>query len=273
MKHSIFFCFLFLVFSSLKAQTDPLTQSHGARSQSLGNLRVNLSDSWAYFNNIGSLDRIAESELAVGYDHRFGLNELSTFDLVGAWKNNFGTIGFGVSRFGGSLFNQQSLGIGFSNQLGIVSIGMKAEWFQTQIEGFGTGNALLISLGGVAELSPQFFMGANISNINRGKISKNSEDRLPTAIQMGITYRPVPQLNIYLEAEKDIEIDPTVKAGLEYAIREWLWLRAGANTNPGRVFFGLGLKPGKFQIDYGFGQNSALGSTNHVSIGMRWEKD
>lgn len=273
MKHSIFFCFLFLVFSSLKAQTDPLTQSHGARSQSLGNLRVNISDSWAYFNNIGSLDRIAESELAVGYDHRFGLNELSTFDLVGAWKNNFGTIGFGVSRFGGSLFNQQSLGIGFSNQLGIVSIGMKAEWFQTQIEGFGTGNALLLSLGGVAELSPQFFMGANISNINRGKISKNSEDRLPTSIQMGITYRPVPQLNIYLEAEKDIEIDPTVKAGLEYAFREWLWLRAGANTNPGRVFFGFGLMPGRFQIDYGFGQNSALGSTNHVSLGMRWEKD
>lgn len=273
MKHPIFFCFLFLVFSSLKAQTDPLTQSHGARSQSLGNLRVNLTDSWAYFNNIGSLDRIAESELAVGYDHRFGLKELSTFDLVGAWKNNFGTIGFGVSRFGGSLFNQQSLGLGFSNQLGIVSIGMKAEWFQTQIEGFGTGNSLLLSLGGVAELSPQFFMGAHISNINRGKISKNSEDRLPTSIQMGITYRPASQLNIFLEAEKDIEIEPTVKAGLEYVIRELLWLRAGANTNPGRIFFGLGLKPGRFQIDYGFGQNSALGSTNHVSLGMRWKKD
>lgn len=273
MKHSFFFCFLLLVFSSIKAQTDPLTQSHGARSQSLGNLRVNLADSWAYFNNIGSLDRIEESELAVGYDHRFGLNELSTFDLAGAWKNNFGTIGFGVSRFGGSLFNQQTLGVGFSNQLGIVSIGMKVEWFQTQIEGFGSGNALLLSLGGVAELSPQFFLGAHISNINRGKISNNSEDRLPTSIQMGITYLPVSQLNIFLEAEKDIEVNPIVKVGLEYALREWLWLRAGANTNPGRVFFGLGLKPGRFQIDYGFGQNSALGSTNHVSLGMRWEKD
>lgn len=273
MWHFVFFCFLFLVCSCLKAQTDPLTQSHGARSQSLGNLRVNLSDSWAYFNNIGSLDRIAKSEIALGYDHRFGLNELSTFDLVAAWKNKLGTIGFGVSRFGGSLFNQQTLGIGFSNQLGIVSIGMKAEWFQTQIEGFGSGNALLFSLGGVAELSPQFFLGAHISNINRGKISKNSNDRLPTSIQMGITYRPVSQLNIYLEAEKDIEIDPTVKTGLEYAIRDWLCLRAGANTNPGRVFFGFGLKLGQFQFDYGFGQNSALGSTNHVSLGMRWGKD
>lgn len=273
MKHSFFFCFLFLVFTSVKAQTDPLTQSHGARSQSLGNLRVNLSDSWAYFNNIGSLDRIAESELAVGVDHRFGLNELSTFNLVGAWKNNFGTIGFGVSRFGGSLFNQQTLGLGFSNQLGIISMGMKAEWLQTQVEGFGTGNALILSLGGVAELSPQFFLGAHISNINRGKISQNTDDRLPTSIQMGITYRPVSQVNIYVEAEKDVEINPTVKVGLEYAIREWLWLRAGANTNPGRVFFGIGLKPGRFQFDYGFSQNSALGSTNHVSLGIRWAKD
>ena len=273
MKHSFFFCFLFLVFTSVKAQTDPLTQSHGARSQSLGNLRVNLSDSWAYFNNIGSLDRIAESELAVGVDHRFGLNELSTFNLVGAWKNNFGTIGFGVSRFGGSLFNQQTLGLGFSNQFGIISMGMKAEWLQTQVEGFGTGNALILSLGGVAELSPQFFLGAHISNINRGKISQNTDDRLPTSIQMGITYRPVSQVNFYVEAEKDVEINPTVKVGLEYAIREWLWLRAGANTNPGRVFFGIGLKPGRFQFDYGFSQNSALGSTNHVSLGIRWAKD
>lgn len=272
MRRLTFFCFLIWSFTPVKAQIDPLTQSHGARSQSLGNLRINLPDAWTFFNNIGALDRIKASELAVGYDQRFGLKELSTFNLAGAWKNKYGTIGFGAFRFGGPLFNQQTLGLGFSNQLGIVSIGAKAEWFQTQIEGFGTGHALLIHFGGVAELGPKVFFGAHISNINRAKISKNSLDRLPTAIQMGITYRPVEMLSIYLETEKDIAITPALKAGLEYGLRDWIYLRSGINTNPSRLFFGVGIRPKRLRIDYGFGQNSALGSTNHISLAILWNE-
>ena len=272
MRQITFLCFLFLAFHSVQAQTDPLTQSHGARSQSLGNLRVNLPDAWTIFNNIGALDRIEESELAVGYDHRFGLKELSTFTMAGVWKKEIGTLGIGVSRFGGHMFNHQTLGIGFGNQLGIVSVGIKAEILQTQIEGFGTGNAFLFHFGGVAELGPKFFLGAHISNINRARISKNALDRLPTAIQMGITYQPVELLNIYLETEKDIAVAPTLKAGLEYGLRKWLYLRSGVNTNPSRIFFGFGLRPKRFKIDYGFGQNSVLGSTNHVSLAILWNE-
>ena len=273
MKQLTFLCFLLGSFTFLKAQTDPLTQSHGARSQSLGNLRINLIDTWAFFNNVGGLDRIENSEVAVGYNHRFGLKELSTFNLVGAWKNKYGTLGFGAFRFGATKFNQQTLGIGYSNQIGIVSLGLKAEWFQTQIEGFGTGNAVLLHFGGVAELGPKFFFGAHISNINRAKISKNSQERLPTAIQMGITYRPVETLSIYLETEKDIAVPPALKAGLEYGIKDWLYLRSGINTNPARLFFGFGLRPKGFKIDYGFGQNSALGSTNHISLAILWNEN
>lgn len=273
MKRSTFFCFLIWFFTPLQAQIDPLNQSYGARSQSLGNLRINLPDAWAYFNNIGALDRIKDSELAVGYDNRFGLPELSNFNLAGAWKNKFGTLGFGAFRFGGALFNQQTLGIGFSNQLGIISIGAKVEWFQTQIEGFGSGHALLLHFGGVAELGPKLFFGAHISNVNRAKISKNALDRLPTAIQMGITYRPVETISLYLETEKDIATAPLLKVGLEYGLRDWVYLRSGINTNPSQIFFGVGIRPKRFKIDYGFGQNSALGSTNHISLAIQWNEN
>ncbi|PZX50573.1 PorV/PorQ family protein [Algoriphagus chordae] len=268
MKQLTFLCFVLCLYFSAKAQTDPLTQVHGARSQGMGNLRVHGMDTWSYFNNPGGLAKLESSAISVGYDSRFGLKDLSTLDLAGAWKLKAGTLGFGVSRYGGKLFNQQSLGVAFANQLGIVSIGGKLEWFQTQIEGFGTGNSIIFSLGGIAELSPQFSIGASISNLNRAKISMDSETRLPTGVSLGIFYMPISQLQFHVEVEKDIQIKPIVKAGLEYGIKDWVFLRAGINSNPSRLFFGIGIKSGRFSLDYAYGQNQAIGSTNHVSLGF-----
>ncbi|GAA0881194.1 hypothetical protein GCM10009119_41640 [Algoriphagus jejuensis] len=235
----------------------------------MGNAKIFLPDSWTYFNNVGAMDRIEGTEISAGFDHRYGLPELTTVDLALAWKNEFGTLGLGVSRFGGKLFNQQLFGLGFSNTLGIVSIGAKVEWFQTQIEGFGNGNAVLFSLGGVAELGPKFFLGANFSNLNSAKISQNSEQRLPTAVQLGVSYLPIESLRVLAELEKDVELDPIFKVGIEYELREWIILRTGVNSNPSRLSFGLGIRKNRFGFDYAYGQNSSLGRTHHVSLVLK----
>lgn len=272
MKRILFLCFWFWAFFESKAQTDPLSQAHGARSQGMGNTKVFLPDAWTYFNNIGGLDRIEDSQISAGFDHRFGISELSTVDLGLGWKNDFGTLGLGISRFGGKLFNQQLLGIGFSNTLGIVSLGAKVDWFQTQIEGFGTGNAFIFSLGGVAELGPKFFLGANFSNLNRAKISQNTEQRLPTLVQLGFSYLPAESVRIVAEIEKDIELDPIFRAGIEYQLNPYILLRTGISSNPARVSFGLGLRKDRFGFDYAYGQNTALGRTHHVSLVMKLGK-
>jgi hypothetical protein len=269
MKQLFFLCFWVWSVPFCHAQTDPLTQAHGARSQGMGNLKVFHSDAWSYFNNIGALDRIDESEISAGFDNRFGISDLSTLDLAVGWKNDFGTLGLGVSRFGGKLFNQQLLGLGFSNTLGIVSIGAKIDWLQTHIEGFGSGNALIFSLGGIAELSPKFFLGANVSNLSSSKISRNSEQRLPTSVQLGIFYLPIESLRIMAEIEKDINLDPVFKAGIEYQLREWVYLRTGINNVPAQVTFGLGVKKARFGFDYAYGQNTSLGRSHHLSLIMK----
>jgi len=272
MKLFLFLCFWIWTMSESKAQTDPLTQAHGARSQGMGNTKLFLPDSWTYFNNIGALDRIEETQIAAGFDSRFGIPELSTVGLGLGWKNDFGTIGLGISRFGGKLFNQQLLGVGFSNTLGIVSLGAKVDWFQTQMEGFGTGNAFIFSLGGIAELGPRFFLGANFSNLNRAKLSQISEQRLPTVVQMGFSYLSGESVRIIAEIEKDIELNPIVRAGIEYRLQEWIFLRTGISSNPARVSFGLGLRKDHFGFDYAYGQNTALGRTQHLSLVMKLGK-
>lgn len=271
MKRLIFLGFFVWFSISSKAQTDPLTQAHGAKSQSMGNLKVNLQDAWAIFNNVGGLDRIKSSQISLGVDTRYGLKELSTTGIAAGMKTDIGTFGVGLTRFGGKLFNQQMLGLGFSQKLGIASFGVKVDWFQTQIQDFGTGNSFLLSLGGVADLGPKLQIGGAFSNINRAKISKVSSDHLSTLISMGLSYFPTSSLQVHLEAEKDISYAPNIKLGLEYGLKDWIFLRTGINSNPSKLFFGFGLNPGKFRFDYGLGQNNPLGSTHHVSFGYIWD--
>ena len=40
---------------------------------------------WSYFNNPGGLALLESASIAVGYDNRFGLKELSTLDFTAAW--------------------------------------------------------------------------------------------------------------------------------------------------------------------------------------------
>lgn len=244
----------------------------GARSVGLGNAHATLADPWAIFYNIGGLAQVKESQVFAGYDHRLGLNELTTLAAGGVLVASSGVFGFGISSYGGHLFNQQIAGIGYSNRLGITSLGLKVSYIQTNIEGYGRNATPLMELGGVAELTPQLFFGAHIFNISRARLSRVTEEYLPTVIKAGLSYRPSEYISINLEAEKEVYLDPQFKAGIEYSVQHKLVARTGINTHPNQLFFGIGLRPKRYRIDYALSQHYQLGFTHHFSFNYLWNK-
>jgi hypothetical protein len=269
MKPSLIFCFWLLFSIDTSAQIDLSTQAFGAKSQGLGTTKLYHRDAWSLANNVGALDRITESEISLAIDQRFGLQDLSTAALSGVFKSQKGSIGFGIARYGGGLFNQHRLELGLGTTRGILSFGIKAGWFQTHIEGFGTGNSIQFSLGGLAELGPKFFFGAQLTNVNQAKISTNSTQTLPTLLLMGATYLPSKNLEIHTELEKDLDHPPIFKVGLQYSLEKWIILRTGIHSYPTALNFGLGLQKKKYGLDYGYGQNTALGRTHHLSVFLK----
>ncbi|SEJ40834.1 hypothetical protein SAMN05192553_103736 [Cyclobacterium xiamenense] len=240
----------------------------GAISMGMGNASVTLSDPWAVFNNIGALGKAEETIQAfAGYDHRLGLNELTTVStgLVIPTKK-IGNLGIGISNFGGTLFNQQQIGLGIANQLGLASLGLKISYFQTNIEGFGRTARPVIELGGTAELLPGLFFGAHANNLTRAAISQASNDYLPTTVKAGISYRPSENLLVNFESEKELLSPAQFKAGVAYSFQQKLWARTGINTRPNNLFFGIGFKPRRYQIDYAMSRNFLLGFTHHFSF-------
>ena len=81
------------------AQIDLSTQAFGAKSLGLGAAKLYNQDAWSLFNNVGSLDRIEDSEVGIALDQRYGIQELSTASLSLAFKKPGGSFGIGIARF------------------------------------------------------------------------------------------------------------------------------------------------------------------------------
>ncbi|MDN3670066.1 hypothetical protein QWY93_12100 [Echinicola jeungdonensis] len=270
--------FVFLVFFMalpfiVYGQANREAFAHGARSSGLANSHVTLEDGWSIFNNVGAMGRVKNTQLFCAYDHRLGLRELTTLSAGGIFTNNLGNIGFSISHFGGSLFNQQNIGLGYSNTFGLVSLGLKVNYLQTNLEGYGRSGQPFIEWGGVAQLMPTLMIGAHVFNPTRAKINNKSEDRLPTLIQIGLSYRPSPSLMVNLETQKDILLPPQVKAGLEYNFSGKFWARCGIQPQPSQLFFGIGFKPKSFYLNYATSNHHKLGFTHHFSVNFLLDKN
>jgi hypothetical protein len=253
-------------FTCAYTQTGTETFPNGSRSIGLGNANVTIGDIWSIFNNSAGIAFLEHSQIAVGYDHRLNLHELTTFAAAMAIKSRQGGWGIGVSSFGSELFSQQQVGLSYASKLGITSLGLKVDYLQTSIEGGGTGRAAIVSLGGIAELTPVLFFGAHVYNLSGAGYSRLSTDKLPIIVKAGLSYRPSSALMVNLEAEKDILLPPLLKLGLEYAIAQKLYTRIGVNSDPSNLFFGIGFRPNAFQLDYAMGQHAQLGYTQHLSL-------
>jgi hypothetical protein len=258
--------FLFSIVVDAEGQTGTETLPRGARSLGLGNTNVTLADPWSIFNNVSGLVGVSNSTVLVGYDHRFNMDELSTLSAALVMPLGKSVWGLGASSFGSEYFSQQQIGLGFANKLGITSIGIKINYFQTSIEGGGTGNAAILNLGGMAELTPVLHFGAYVYNIGAAKYGRLSNDKLPTVVKAGLSFRPSTAIIANLEAEKDILLPPLVKVGLEYNFIQKAYGRVGINSESKNLFFGIGFNPEGFGLDYAMVQHAQLGNTHHVSL-------
>lgn len=271
----------------------------GARSAALGQIGSVLeADGWAGASNAAALGSLKRPTVGVGAENRYLLPTLNTVSLVvavpvgfrradvtaapvagvaaaiaGAGAPRYGTVGITAQRFGGTLYSEQRLGLGYGYQLGTVRVGARAEVLQTSIQGLGSRRAVAASLGGQADIIPRkLTFGATLYNLNQARLAEYQDERLPTVLRAGLAWRPAEKVLLLLETEKDVEQDADFKAGLEYQPLPALALRAGLSTLTSQLTGGLGLRTGAFRIDYAAGWHEALGLSQQLSAVYVWEK-
>ena len=271
------FCFKLLWYlpfwiSPVVAQTNSGVVTVGARAAGMSGAAVNLTDVWAVTNNIAGITHLKKPALGVSAQNRFNLKALSTVTLQGVYPlAKAGALGLELSRFGDKLYNEQQLGIGFAHQIGPVSLGLKATLWQVHLEELGSKRTITLSFGGQSEIIPDLLVGAHIFNLNQAKLAEYQDERLPTVMTAGITYKASPKILLSIQTDKNLEMPADFKTGLEYFIIEKLAFRTGFSTATQSVTGGIGFKTRTFQVDYALGSHSVLGFSNYVAVSYQFE--
>lgn len=242
----------------------------GARGNGIGYATATLFDSWGSFNNPAGAAKLKTISAGFTYDlHPTPTGSNRTAAVISA-PVTIGVITAGAYRFGDDLYNEHVISAGFASKFGLAALGAQVNYIQYSAEGFGTKGVASISLGGIAELTPQLSIGAYIVNLNQPKIS--GDEKLPTRLVAGLGFKPIEKLFIATELEKDLDIDATWKVGLEYAFHKKFSARTGFNLHPNTGFFGLGFITKKFTIDYTVQYNVLISFSHQATIGYQFGK-
>ncbi|MGB0523060.1 MAG: hypothetical protein ACPGJS_08875 [Flammeovirgaceae bacterium] len=261
------FCLFFLIsITHVQAQLSQLPI--GARAMAMGGANSTVSDGWAIFNNPAGLAR--EDALSAGftYHYPYNLAALSTRAAYASLPIKFGNLGLGAAYFGDRLFNEQKISLAYAQKISNVDFGMRVNYHQFSAQNYGSRSLVSFDLGSTLQLTKNIYLGTSIHNLLRARLVDFEDERLPTSIRIGISYRPIDQLMLNVEAIKDIDFEPTVLVGVEYKVVKAIAVRGGISTEPTTTYFGLGLQLKKFNIDYSLTNHTVLGISQQLSLSM-----
>lgn len=257
---------LVLLLLTLTCRSQSTSSLIGAGTNGVANASSCISDEWSLFNNIAGLSEINAPFTAATYQMRSQLEGANRMAVTFGAPVKTGALGFGLYRMGTDIFNEQIISGGFSNKMGLASIGLKVNYIQYHAEGFGNKGLFTLNLGGIASLTSAFKIGAHITNINQGRLSKESDERLPTLLVAGISFSPSKQLVISSDLEKDLDYNATVKAGVEYKPLKKFAVRSGFNLYPNAFFLGIGIFPSSCRVNYAMELNTIVGVSHQLSV-------
>ncbi|WP_162053767.1 PorV/PorQ family protein [Pontibacter pamirensis] len=266
--------FLLCLISTLTQQVQAQEQCNfGSRAAGMGQATVTLSDVWALSNNTAGMAGLKAPAVGVYAENRFNELAFTTIALQAVYPTQkYGTYGLSMSRFGDALFSQQHIGVGMAHQLGQFSLGAKADLWQVAVKEYGSQKAVALSVGVQGEVVPQLYFGAFAYNLNQARLASFEDERLPTVMKAGLSYRPTRRLLLAAETEKNVDHDADLKAGAEYALlREQFILRTGFSTLTRKATFGAGFKARQLQVDYALGSTTLLGLSHYLSVSYQFD--
>ena len=241
----------------------------GARPASMAYTLATLHDEWSVFNNPGALGKQESVMTLFSYENRYGIEGLNNISAGILAPLPHGVASLGVFRFGDDLYNEQNIALGYGNTFGIASLGVRVNYRQYTLEGFGNRGIITLDFGGIAKISEELHFGAFIRNINQAQLSDLQNERVPTVLNAGCSYQPAEKIVLNAEVEKDIDLEASFKSGMEYNFLPKFSARTGIRTKPFTNYYGMGFKTWKITIDYALTMVQVLGSRHQVSLAYR----
>lgn len=241
----------------------------GAGSGGMAGASAAIKNNWAAFNNPANLYSIEKFTAGVNYENRFLIRELGISSLTAALPTGYGVFGLAYNQFGSKLYSQSFFGLAYGRSFGKrIHAGVRLDALHTRLaEDYGRRTNVSFALGFSANLTSDLTMGGVVFNpLLRMKSAKDFNENLPAIYRAGLCYRVEKNLDITVEAEKDMRYKPVLRAGIEYRVKEIATVRAGIGTNPMNHAFGFGFNFGSFIFDIATVRHEVLGYSPQASV-------
>lgn len=261
----------YIAFFSLVLSSVPLHAQNlhsGAEAAGLGFATVALEGNMAVWANAAGLASVRKRQILTGYENRYGLVDgLHAAQAAYIHPLSKSTLGVSLYRFGDALYSQHRISLSAAHQIGQFSAGIRLNQHQYSMEGGETRFAMAVDVGGVMRLSSQLKLGMQISNLSQGRVSRQTNEKIPSVLSIGLGYRPDQQLKLLAELAYQLGKLPTLKVGLDYMPVDFVSLRSGINSGPNPLFFfGLGLRHSVLHFDYALETHHVLGMAQHIGL-------
>lgn len=228
--------------------------------QGMGNASVMLFDFWSNFSNQAGLAKVEIPTIGVCYHNGFLINETGTQAVGGVLPTKTGNFNLNFSRYGYSLFSENTFGLGYSRKINNkLSAGIQFDYFYLgQSEAYKNKSLFLFELGFIASPADKLQIGVHVFNPTRAKISDYQNERVATILRLGLGYHFTDGVLFTVEAEKDMDKKVRIKSGFAYRVIDMLTLYAGVGTNPNAFSFGLGYQLKSLNINLAFTTHPSL---------------
>lgn len=247
-----------------------LLRSMGGRSAAMGRTSSCEQGLWALSNNPSGLADMQGWQCGLYYENLWMLKE--TAYKSGGFAKAFegiGCLGLSVTQFGWSGHSESLFGLAYARSFGPhLAMGLRADgWWLHPGEGYPNRFAPGFTLGIQSQVTERLLLGATWINPIQSRLHTLNEDLLPVVMRLGCSYRFTDDFVGQCEVEKDSQV-PGVRlgAGFEYTLFERFQLRAGAQSNPNILSFGLGYAIRNLQVDVAAQMHQALGASLQISL-------
>jgi hypothetical protein len=242
----------------------------GGRAAAMGGCSVASRGLWAMQNNPAGMANLDKFNFGLYYENRWFLPETAYKSGAIALPTKFGCLGVSFNQFGSSKYSENKFGLAYAKDFGpYFQMGLQLDYLLiSQGETYGRQSAVTFELGIQSQVTNKLRLGTYIFNPVSFRLQQSlNQEKLPIVFRFGAAYQFTKDFVGQCEIEKNTEREGiSLRGGLEYEALKNFYLRAGVQSNPGILTFGLGYALRFVKIDAAAQLHQELGAS--IQIGM-----
>lgn len=211
-----------------------------------------------------------------GWDFTTAMSSRYSTDILAgsaalAKSFNNSAIGLLVGSYGIDGFKENQLSLSFARSIGKHAyLGIQANAYQIQVEGFGQSTIADLTLGYWQLIDEKIIISASIKNPAQ---LTNDDRRISGKADIGLGYIISDKLEIFTSVDKSWDAGWSVRPGLRYTPHQVLRVFFSTDTSPSAISLGLGLQLDTgLTADLGINTHPILGNSLALSLGYLIQK-